>query len=270
MLSSLTTKIALKKIGLPSNALDFSSPAPARDKYQKNPRGGPYEDDDEGAGIGSWFSYKSLPLSVHPWFSPPPAAAEVARAVPRVGDLAPSDRNRQLQVGRGRRVLVVFLRCVGCAFAQKTFLALRTLANRHASSITCIAVSHSSPSATRKWVDLLGGAWNVQVIIDEDRAIYAAWGLGTAGVWHLFNPTTQVQGWKEKGWLGERVAEAIQRRGQTTEPEGHQGASTALGNKWQESGAFAVDGRGTVIWGGRAARADEVMDLDQGARLLCM
>lgn len=119
--------------------------------------------------------------------------------------------------------------------------------------------------------------------MDEQRAIYAAWGLGTASMWHVFNPTTQVQGWKEKGWLGERVAEALQRRGTvqsnaagnankngpaTAVADQDEAASTVLGNKWQESGAFAIDGRGTVIWGGKAMRADDVMDLDEGARLL--
>lgn len=59
----------------------------------------------------------------------------------------------------------------------------------------------------------MGGAWNVQVVIDEDRAIYAAWGLGLGNVWYMFNPTTQVQGWKEKGWLGKSVADSIQRSG---------------------------------------------------------
>lgn len=130
---------------------------------------------------------------------------------------------------------------------------------------------------------MLGGAWNVQVIIDQDRAIYAAWGLGTANMWHLFNPTTQVQGWKEKGWLGEKVAESIQRKGTfqsrselaSRKPAGttdqdDDGFSTAMGNKWQESGAFAVDGRGTVVWGGKAMRADDVMDLDEGVKLLVL
>lgn len=172
--------------------------------------------------------------------------------------------------------------------AQKTFLNLRTIGNRYRSSITCIAISHSSESATRKWVDLIGGAWNVQVIVDEDRAIYAAWGLGVANVWHLFNPTTQMQGWREKGWLGDKVAESLQR--QKTNPvstlntsppdlanvsdrasnEHEEGASTVLGNKWQESGAFAVDGRGTVIWGGKSLRADDLMDLEEGAKLLSL
>jgi hypothetical protein len=132
----------------------------------------------------------------------------------------------------------------------------------------------------------MGGAWNVEVVIDEDRAIYAAWGLGTANMWHLFNPTTQMQGWKEKGWLGDKVAESIRRRGavqpvsrpnRTAAPSAGadddddvDGVSNVLGNKWQESGAFAVDGRGTVIWGTKALRADEIMDLDEAVGLLAL
>ncbi|POR35777.1 Uncharacterized protein TPAR_04029 [Tolypocladium paradoxum] len=254
MLSSLTTKIALKKLGLPSDALDFSTSSPAAaapprpNKLKKTPSGAAADPNDDGGGGSSggggwagWVSVKNLPLTVHPWFSPPPPPVPVAR-VPRVGDVAPRDRDRKLEFGGGRRVLVVFLRCVGCAFAQKTFLALRALANRHAGAVTFVAVSHSSPRATAKWLDLVGGAWNVQA-------------------------------WRENGWLGGQVADAIQRRGgvQSVAAQGDDdAASTVLGNKWQEAGAFAVDGRGTVIWGGKALRADDVMDLDEGARLLCM
>lgn len=46
--------------------------------------------------------------------------------------------------------------------------------------------------------------------------------------------------------------------------------STELGSKWQESGAFAIDGTGTVVWGGKAVRADDVMDLEEGAKLLLL
>ena len=117
----------------------------------------------------------------------------------------------------------------------------------------------------------------MQVVIDEDRAVYAAWGLGLGNVWYMFNPTTQVQGWKEKGWLGKSVADSIQRsgnRGLTQAPSTAapgqsavgtgdvEGPSNVMGNKWQQAGAFAIDGRGTVVWGGKALRADEVMDLD--------
>lgn len=99
-------------------------------------------------------------------------------------------------------------------------------------------------------------------------------------MWYLFNPTTQVQGWKETGWLGEKVAGAIQRKGLEEkkapkkanalddDDEDDDGPSTVMGNKWQEAGAFAVDGTGTVIWGGKAMRADDVMELEDGARIL--
>jgi hypothetical protein len=144
-------------------------------------------------------------------------------------------------------------------------------------------------------MDILGGAWNVEVVIDEDRAIYAAWGLGLGSVWYMFNPTTQVQGWKEKGWLGIKVADAIQRTGAgpegrtasrtvkrtgtglTTRSQGLRqieeegetlGPSTVMGNKWQQAGLFAVDGRGTVVWAAKALRADDIMDLDAAAATL--
>jgi hypothetical protein len=164
--------------------------------------------------------------------------------------------------------------------AQKTFLALRTIANRYANDLQCIAVSHSSQHATQKWLDMLGGAWNVQVVIDEDRAIYAAWGLGLGSVWYVLNPTTQVQSWKEKGWLGEKVAGAIQRTntGASTRTSDYQtggagvingeGPSSVMGNKWQTSGAWGVDQRGTVVWGGKALRADDVLDLDSAVKAL--
>ncbi|KAK2058059.1 hypothetical protein LY76DRAFT_72969 [Colletotrichum caudatum] len=295
MLSSLTTKIALKKVGLNSKSFDFSGGT--SDTKSKSGSGNDDAADDRQGAWPAWMSMKSLPITVAPWFSPPPPPVPVAE-VPKIGDLAPLDRDRKLEFGRGRPVLVVFLRCVGCAFAQKTFLALRALANKHAGTLTCIAVSHSSSAATQKWVDMLGGAWNVQVVIDEDRAVYAAWGLGLGSVWYVFNPTSQVQGWKEKGWLGEKVAGAIQRTGTgaaspssapvqrrgtgSTNQKGggatpasgaavgeeFEGPSTVMGNKWQTAGAFAVDGRGTVVWGGKALRADDPMDLETGVKVL--
>jgi hypothetical protein len=175
-------------------------------------------------------------------------------------------------------------------------LALRTLANKYPNNLTCIAVSHSSAAATQKWIDLLGGAWNVSIVIDEDRAAYAAWGLGLGSMWYVLNPTTQRQAWREKGWLAGSAAGAIQRtgtagRGQSALDSAPRrpasvpivtsngagvvgsdldGPATVMGNKWQTAGAFAVDGRGKVVWGGKALRADDVMDLDAGIAALGM
>ncbi|KAI0412860.1 hypothetical protein F5X98DRAFT_353804 [Xylaria grammica] len=301
MFSSLTTKLAMRKAGLSSDAFDFSPSSGEPTKDRSVTRGNEIDDSND-SGWPAWMSTRKLPLTAQAWLSPVPPSVPVAAECPKPGDLVPLDRDRQLEFGGGRPVIVLFLRCVGCAFAQNSFLALRTLANKKQGSLRCIAVSHSSAAATRKWMDILGGSWNVEVVIDEDRAIYAAWGLGLGNLWYMFNPTTQVQGWKEKGWLGIKVADAIQRTGEADrltarkdstgvkrtgtglstrslgrsstkdlEVEGEvdaSGPSTVMGNKWQQAGLFAVDGRGTVVWAAKAQRADDLMDLDAAAAIL--
>ncbi|KAK3372327.1 hypothetical protein B0H63DRAFT_292157 [Podospora didyma] len=314
MLSSLATKVALKKVGLPSDAFNFTWADSDNKKSKKSRKNGlldePAGDKVSNGNWPAWMSIKSLPLTVQPWLTPLPPPIPVAEP-PRAGDLSPLDRDRKLNFGAGKKVLVVFLRCVGCAFAQKTFLKLRALASRYPSDLTCIAVSHSSAAATQKWVELMGGAWNVRVVIDEDRAIYAAWGLGLGNAWYVFNPTSQVAGFKEKGWLGANVAGSLQRSGPwkkdavpsapapaaqkpssrpaarsapfpaapvgsesaaaaaaASQPAAEEGPTTAMGNKWQQAGAWAVDGRGKIVWGGKALRADDIMDLEAGVKAL--
>ncbi|KAI2634969.1 hypothetical protein GGS26DRAFT_532476 [Hypomontagnella submonticulosa] len=277
MFASLTTKLAMRKVGLSSDALDFTSSKPNNGSVP-----GLDELEESNSGWPAWMSTKKLPLTAQAWLSPAPPPVPVAEC-PKPGDLAPLDRDRQLTFGGGRPVIVLFLRCVGCAFAQKSFLALRDLAIKNQGKLTCIAVSHSSRDATRKWVDILGGAWNVEIVIDEDRAIYAAWGLGLGSIWYMFNPTTQIQGWKEKGWLGIKVADSLQRTGSLRPSatgnggntmgaagtaEAEEGPSTVLGNKWQQAGLFSIDGRGTVIWAEKALRADDVMDIRAAAGVL--
>lgn len=119
MFTSLGTKLALKKVGLPTNTFDFFDEAtqPRREpnKLRKKPPvprpdGSPSNDENDG----SWGSWMSIPLTVQPWFAPPPPPVAV-NAVPNVGSVAPVDRDGKLKLGGGRRTLVVFLRCVGCA-----------------------------------------------------------------------------------------------------------------------------------------------------------
>ncbi|KAK5656388.1 hypothetical protein OQA88_4769 [Cercophora sp. LCS_1] len=295
MFSNLATKVALKKVGLSTNSFKVPDLPWANNSTSSSPKrssgpDGPVDGDDKSGNWPSWMTVKNLPLTVQPWLTPVPPPIPVANA-PRVGEPAPLDRDRELTFGNGKKVIVVFLRCVGCAFAQKTFTNLRTIATRFPNDVSCIAVSHSSAAATQKWIDLLGGAWNVQIVIDEDRAVYAAWGLGLGSVWYVLNPTSTVAGFKEKGWLGASVAGSLQRSG-VLKPGGpaqprarnissgngagvvgsdvpsDEGPTTVMGNKWQESGAWAVDGRGKIVWGGKAARADDVLDLDAGAKAL--
>lgn len=129
MLTSLTTKLALKKVGLPSNTFDFSGSSWTGGSARGSKTDGvlPGLDDMTGGGSSNrdstggavqwpaWMTVKSLPLTVQPWLAPPPPPIPVATECPKIGDLAPLDRDRKLTVGGGRKVVVVFLRCVGCA-----------------------------------------------------------------------------------------------------------------------------------------------------------
>lgn len=71
--------------------------------------------------------------------------------------------------------------------AEKTFQQLRKLAGKNP-EVNFVAVSHSSEEATEKWVIAVGGEWDVHVIVDEKREIYAQWGLGVSSTWHVLNP----------------------------------------------------------------------------------
>jgi hypothetical protein len=131
MFTSLTTKLAMRKLGLNSDVLSSFSPPTASDpppnnKARKLTKSAPPAgtvpgledealDDASTSKWPAWMTVKSLPLTVQPWLAPPPPPIPVAAECPKPGDLAPLDRDRKLAFGGGRKVLVVFLRCVGCA-----------------------------------------------------------------------------------------------------------------------------------------------------------
>ncbi len=113
-----------------------------------------------------------------------------------------------------------------------------------------IAISHSSEEATEKWIIAVGGEWDVNVIVDADRELYAKWGLGVGTAWHVLNPWSIYSvyrlGKKEKIW----------------------NRPTESGNRWQTSGSFAVDGKGIVRWGRVAKTADDIPDFNEALQAL--
>lgn len=95
----------------------------------------------------------------------------------------------------------------------------------------------------------VGGAWSVQVVVDEDREIYANWGLGISTTWHLLNPWTEIArqklGKQEGNW------------GRKVDPSG---------NRWVVGGSWATDEMGTIKWGGASKSADEIPDLVEACK----
>lgn len=134
--------------------------------------------------------------------------------------------------------------------AHQTLLHARTLHSRHP-AMAIVLVSHCTLSATTAWLSSLGGSWGIQVIIDESKNLYAAWGLGQSTTWYVYNPVTQMEVRKlgtNEGIWGTAVAEG--------------------GDRWLMGGYWAVDGNGRILCGGRSEKCEEKMDLAGAANVL--
>jgi hypothetical protein len=143
------------------------------------------------------------------------------------------------------RSLVTFTtRSFDPTVAEKTFRLLTAFSTQH-KDIHCIAVSHSSRAVTEQWILDVGGAWEVEVIVDEGRDLYAAWGLGLSSAWHALGPSVLWSAYS----LGR--SDGIWNR-----------ATGEGGSRWQTSGAFAIDQGGIVRWAQVAASADQVPDFE--------
>ncbi|KAL2262017.1 hypothetical protein VTK26DRAFT_2718 [Humicola hyalothermophila] len=167
---------------------------------------------------------------------------------PKVGEFAPS-LGKDIQIPSGKPMLVVFLRHCGDPFAVKIFKSLTSISNHHP-EVRCVAVSQCSQADTDDWIVHAGGEWEVEIVIDEPRALYAEWGLRENSTWSAMNPLALWRAYK----LG-------------TE-EGMWNREFKTGSKWQMGGAFGIDANGYVRWSKPAATPDEVPDLKEGLKAL--
>ena len=133
--------------------------------------------------------------------------------------------------------------------AEKTFYDIRKVAGKN-EDINFVAISHSDEQSTENWVTAVGGAWDVEVIVDDKRELYGRWGLGTSSLWHVLNPWSLYNVYK----LGK--AEKIWNK------------PTESGSRWQTSGSFAVSADGVVAWASVAKAADEIPDFNAALKVI--
>ena len=116
------------------------------------------------------------------WLTPdnPPTAEP-----PKIGGQAPS--TPKLNVEKGKRTIITFLRHCGCPFAEKTFIRFRETAKTHR-DIDFIAVSHSDEDATQTWLKSLpqygSEPVNMRVVVDDKKEAYAAW-VSICSLWSI-------------------------------------------------------------------------------------
>ena len=140
--------------------------------------------------------------------------------------------------------VVAFLRHVGCPFAEATMKSMSRLAEKRP-DITWIAVSHAGLEPTDRWCAAIGASHLVKLVIDEERAAYAAWGLGRSSLRHF---------------AGRRSLAAVIKLARAGIRNRH-----PAGSRWQRAGTFAVDAAGRVVWCHSPRHAGDLPDLDAAA-----
>jgi alkyl-hydroperoxide reductase/thiol specific antioxidant family protein len=165
--------------------------------------------------------------------------------IPTIG--APAPVAPELIVVSGRPCVIAFLRHVGCPFAEATFRRLAPLSQAYP-DVEFIAVSHATTNATAAWCGMLGGVERVRIVVDTDRTLYAAWGLGLTSAGHF---------------LGARSLAAVARLAAGGVRNRH-----PSGTRWQTAGTFALDATGIVCWRHLPIHAGDLPDLDAALALL--
>ncbi|EME47044.1 hypothetical protein DOTSEDRAFT_20860 [Dothistroma septosporum NZE10] len=178
------------------------------------------------------------------WFAPPAPTGIYAADPPKIGTEAP--RPSKLALEPSKQTIIAFLRHCGCPFAEKTFLNMREAAKVHR-DIDFIAVSHSEEDHTQKWLKSLpqygSEPPNLHVIVDSEREIYAAYGLGASSWAHVLAPSALSSVFQ------------LSKSGISNRP-------TESGSRWQTSGTYAIGADGRVKWGGPASRSDDMPDFE--------
>lgn len=123
--------------------------------------------------------------------------------------------------------LFLFLRHVGCPFAEKTVKDLRDLGKTDP-RVEVVFISHGNEKTAAKWLATIGGAASARWIDDPSRQAYGNCGLGYSGPAHFL------------GRASLSAALSLRREGIRNR--------MASGTRWQRAGAFLVGNDGRVVW----------------------
>lgn len=123
-------------------------------------------------------------------------------------------------------VLFVFVRHVGCPFAERDIKFSNTWAAEH-TDVAVVIVTHGDIAVRDAWLEVIGGAENLHFYHDPERMLYGRFGLGYSSAWHFMGPASLwgvVSLWRK----------GIRNR-------------MASGTRWQRAGVFQVR-HGCLIW----------------------
>ena len=90
----------------------------------------------------------------------------------------------------------------------------------------------------------------MEVVVDHDRHLYGAYGLGISSFWHVLNPWSMLRAFK----LGRE--------------EGVWNRPTESGTRWQTAGTFAMSPQGIIKYSHLASAADDMIRVDEAVQAL--
>lgn len=99
-------------------------------------------------------------------------------------------------------------------------------------------------------MEAIGGAGNVEVIVDHERKLYGQYGLGVSSAWHVLNPWSMSDVFK--------LAREEQIKNRPTES----------GSRWQTAGTFAIDSTGELRYVQVAQQASDNGNLEKALKAL--
>jgi hypothetical protein len=162
------------------------------------------------------------------------------------GDPAPLLPHAELLAGRD--CVIVFLRHVGCPFAEIALLEICRAADEYP-EFEFVAVTQANWGHSRDWARNVGGMGRIHLFPDPQRHLYAAWGLGLTD-WRHFAGASPL-----------RAVAALYR--ETGIRNRH-----PVGTRWQRGGGFAVDRDGWIRFAHADTHAGDPIDIDRAARSL--
>ncbi|PRP76379.1 hypothetical protein PROFUN_15280 [Planoprotostelium fungivorum] len=156
--------------------------------------------------------------------------------------------------------IIVFVRHVGCPFAEKSLLDVQNAARRHP-KVQFTVVTHASPEVfihhgtwwsnagqiTRGWVKAISGddkgLDNLKFESDEERRLWARWGIQDHRLYELLTPTS--------------ITELI-----TLGKEGITNRRTQSASRYARAAAFAVDHERSILWSWQGDNVSDVPNLE--------
>ena len=167
----------------------------------------------------------------------------------RPQDPPPSIGERAPTVFGSHPRLIVFVRHVGCPFAEATVRDL-DLWRRRLPALPMAVISQGDEMRLKSWLQEIGAAGLVEPksVVQADEETFRAWRIPVTSAAHFLGP-------RSLGGVLRLAVRGIRNR-------------YPAGSRWRSAAAFVTDSGGHIVWRHLPAHAADLPDLSEAVRRL--